>query len=179
MLSKQCVHCGKSYQCRYKNSVYCSQKCGAAFRWKRTPKDTAKPRYCRECGKEFFATPDANQQRLCSQDCRRVRNSRKVREYHAANPDRVTWYRQRAKDKKLPDSNHVRFYRANPSAPRQCESCGEKRVLEIAHKPEYERNGRGRSLSNCQWPVMVWVLCPTCHRLLDRMNYTPEELGLV
>ena len=24
----------------------------------------------------------------------------------------------------------------------------------------------------------TWVLCPTCHRLLDRMNYTLEELGL-
>jgi len=25
---------------------------------------------------------------------------------------------------------------------------------------------------------MVWVLCPTCHALLDRMHYPPEELGL-
>jgi hypothetical protein len=29
-----------------------------------------------------------------------------------------------------------------------------------------------------RWPEKVWVLCPTCHRLLDRMNYSPSELGL-
>jgi hypothetical protein len=32
--------------------------------------------------------------------------------------------------------------------------------------------------ANMQWPEMVWVLCPTCHRLLDRMHYPPTDLGL-
>lgn len=178
MHTSTCKQCGVLYEPKRKTSLYCSQKCGAAFRWSQTEKDTTHPRNCRECGKAFFASPDANQKRICSDECRKKRNSRKVREFHAANPDRENWYRARSKEKKLPDSNHVRFYRANPTAPKHCESCGESRVLEIAHKPNHERNGRGRSLSNCQWPTMVWVLCPTCHRLLDRMNYTPSELGL-
>ena len=27
-------------------------------------------------------------------------------------------------------------------------------------------------------PNHVWVLCPTCHALLDRMHYLPSDLGL-
>ena len=178
MHTNTCEHCRIEYVAKRATSRFCSQKCGAAFRWAKTEKDTEKPRACRECGKMFFASADANQKRICSVECRRARNSRSVREFHAANPDRENWYRLRSKEKKLPDSNHIRFYRVNQSAPKHCESCGEARVLEIAHRPNHERNGRGRSLSNCKWPEMVWVLCPTCHRLLDRMNYTPEDLGL-
>jgi hypothetical protein len=59
-----------------------------------------------------------------------------------------------------------------------CESCGEGRVLDVAHKPHARRYGAWRSAQNCKWPDMVWILCPTCHALLDRMNYPPEELRL-
>jgi hypothetical protein len=24
----------------------------------------------------------------------------------------------------------------------------------------------------------IWILCPTCHALLDRKHYTPEQLNL-
>ncbi len=178
MYTKNCLNCDTLYETKFSKSTYCSQKCGAAYRWKMSPKDTDKPRKCIECDKEFFATPDANQKRICSIECKRIRDSRSVREFHKKNPDKESWYRKRAKDKKLPDSNNIRFYRANPLAPKSCESCGENRVLEVAHKPGYERNGYGRSLANTKWPEMVWVLCPTCHRLHDRMNYSPEELGL-
>jgi hypothetical protein len=90
-------------------------------------------------------------------------------------------YRARTREKKLPDSQNVRFYRLNPTAPKECENpaCKESRVLEIAHRPGHERLGQRRSSANMRWPEMVWVLCPTCHRLLDRMNYSPEDLGLV
>lgn len=27
-------------------------------------------------------------------------------------------------------------------------------------------------------PNMIWVLCPTCHRVLDKGIETPEEMGL-
>lgn len=178
MHEKICSNCSSKYETKHSKSLYCSQKCGAAYRWSISEKDTSKPRECLECKKQFFAKPDANQQRLCSDECRRTRNSRKVREFHVANPDRENWYRARNKEKQLPDSNQIRFFRANPDAPKCCEACGEARVLEIAHRPEHERNGRGRSISNCKWPEMVWVLCPTCHRLLDRMNYPPADLGL-
>ena len=51
-------------------------------------------------------------------------------------------------------------------------------ALDVAHKPGHERVGAWRSAANCVWPTMVWVLCPTCHALLDRMHYPPEDLGL-
>lgn len=178
MFKNTCEKCSCVFDAKRSTSRFCSQKCGAAMRWVLSVKDTSKPRACLECGASFIAKPEANQQRLCSDACRKTRNSRKVREFHAANPERENWYRSRTKEKKLPDSNQIRFFRANPNAPRCCESCKENRVLEIAHRLGYERNGRGRSLSNCKWPEMVWVLCPTCHRLLDRMNYSPKDLGL-
>ena len=67
----------------------------------------------------------------------------------------------------------------NPDAPKFCQSCAETRVLEIAHKPGHERFGERRNNGNQKWPEKVWVLCPTCHRLLDRMHYDPvEDLNL-
>lgn len=88
-------------------------------------------------------------------------------------------YRARTREKLGPDSQNKRFYALNPNAPRACEACGEDRVIEVAHRPGYERLGARRSSANMQWPKMVWVLCPTCHRLLDRMHYPPEDLGLI
>lgn len=175
---RNCNHCGKKYEFKRKTSLFCSQNCGAAYRQARAPKDTDRPRKCRECGKQFFATPDANQKRVCSDDCRRARNSRRVREWHKRNPERESLYRERTKEKRLPDGNLIRFRRHNQDAPMECESCGENRVLDLAHKPGHERNGAWRSVRNSKWPEMVWVLCPTCHALLDRMHYPPEELGL-
>lgn len=64
------------------------------------------------------------------------------------------------------------------SNPRACEACGETRVLDVAHKPGHERIGRGRRNDLILWPQQVWVLCPTCHALVDRMHYPPKELGL-
>lgn len=94
-------------------------------------------------------------------------------------PQQEAIYRARTKAKRFPDSNLVRFYRSNPNAPHKCESCGETRVLDVAHKPSYPRWGAWRSASNCVWLEMVWVLWPTCHALLDRMHYSPADLSLV
>jgi hypothetical protein len=174
----ECTNCGVTYETKHSKSIYCSQKCGAAYRWKLTPKDTDKPRTCPECNSQFFATPQNNQKKTCSDACRRKRNSRNTKEFHLRNPERESLYRERTKEKQLPDSNLIRFRRNNPLAPMACESCGETRVLDLAHKPGKERNGAWRSIGNSKWPEMVWVLCPTCHALHDRMHYSPEELGL-
>jgi len=73
--------------------------------------------------------------------------------------------------------NLKRFRNRYPDIEIKCQVCGESRVVDIAHRPGYERNGAWRSIENTT-PDKVWILCPTCHALLDRMNYTPEELGL-
>lgn len=178
MKTRTCNWCGVEYEYQRKDSMFCSQKCGKAAWWKKIPKVTDLPRPCRECGKMFSVTPIQNQKWICSDDCRRRRNSRKVRDFHKRNPDAELMYRKRQRDKCGPDSNLKRFYHWNPNAPRKCESCGESRVLDSAHKPGFERNGRGRCKELNKWPECVWVLCPTCHALIDRMHYPPSELGL-
>lgn len=177
MILKNCQNCNREYLA-HPNKLFCSQKCGAAYRWKLKPRDTDKPRNCLVCGTSFFATPEANHQQICSADCRKKRNAQSVREWHLRNPEREAIYRERTKAKQMPETNLIRFRRNNPDAPSKCESCGDHRVLDIAHKPGFERNGAGRSVRNCKWPEMVWVLCPTCHALHDRMHYSVEELGL-
>ena len=176
MKTGQCLQCGKIHPSP-KGGKFCSKKCGASYRWKNRP-NPIKSHICRSCGKSFPIRPDQNQKWTCSDECRKSRVAQIVREWHKRNPERDSIYRQRTKAKQLPDSNLIRFRRYNPSAPMNCESCGEHRVLDMAHKPGHERNGQWRSRSNCVWPDKVWVLCPTCHALLDRMCYSPEELGL-
>jgi hypothetical protein len=50
-------------------------------------------------------------------------------------------------------------------------------VLDVAHKPEFARNGAWRNRNTTQ-RHMFWVLCPTCHALLDRGVMTAQALGL-
>ena len=133
---------------------------------------------CRMCDKPFPIEPGQGNKWLCSEDCRRASTAKSVREFHRRRPQAEAIYRMRTKDKRLPDANNMRFYRTNPDAPKACESCGEDRVIDVAHKPGHERHGSHRSSVNCKWPEMVWVLCPTCHALLDRMHYSTEDMGL-
>ena len=178
MKTRTCDHCGKEYEYKRHDSKYCSQSCGAAHRFSLQPKITEAGRQCIVCGKQFSLRRDQSQKKTCSDACRRARVSQIIREWHKRNPERESLYRQRTKEKQLPSTNLVRFYRHNPDAPKACECCGEQRVLDVAHKPGYERNGQWRNINNTQWPEQVWVLCPTCHALVDRMRYSPEELGL-
>lgn len=158
---------------------YCSGRCKA--RWlkqHRASPDPITAHQCRMCGRTFSISRTQHNKWLCSIQCRRASNAKSVRTFHLRRPHMEPIYRQRTKAKQLPEGNLIRFRRANPDAPRQCESCGEGRVLDVAHKPGHERFGQWRNSENCKWPEMVWVLCPTCHALLDRMNYPHHELGL-
>jgi len=178
-LHPKCVECGVELPGSHYHRKYCSGRCKARHR-KRVPHLTREHGHnCRMCGRHFPIGPGQHNKWLCSDDCRRASNAKSARTFHERRPAMEQIYRARTKEKQLPDSQHVRFYRLNPTAPKACQACGESRVTEIAHKPQHARLGQRRSSANMQWPEMVWVLCPTCHRLLDRMNYSPLELGLV
>lgn len=177
-LQPTCVECAVEMTGSHIHRRYCSGRCKARWRAKHGPKEPVSHHACRICGTSFEIGPGQANKWLCSAPCRRASAAQSVRTFHDRRPQQEAIYRARTKEKRLPDNNLLRFYRTNPSAPRACESCGEARVLEVAHKPGAERLGQWRSSVNCRWPELVWVLCPTCHRLLDRMNYTPEELGL-
>lgn len=177
-LQPVCISCGKVMPGSYIHRKYCSASCKSKWRRDHGPKGKVNTHNCRICGKEILLKSGQGNKWLCSDRCRTESNTRSVRTFHERRPKQEAIYRHRAKLKLEPDSNAIRFRKLNPDAPRECESCGENRVLEVSHKPGYERIGSRRSSRNCKWPEMVWVLCPTCHRLIDRMNYDPAELGL-
>lgn len=172
-----CVECGISVIGSYVNRKYCSTRCKARWR-KKNPANPTNGHACRICGVIFPLLPGQGNKWLCSVECRKASAAKSVRNFHVRQPLAEKAYRAKTKAKKLPEGNLVRFRRTNPDAPRECESCGDDRVLDVAHKPGFERFGAHRSPANCQWPNMVWVLCPTCHALLDRMHYPPEDLNL-
>jgi hypothetical protein len=158
--------------------MYCSTRCKAKYRKAQGSPSREAGHNCRICGTHFPIGPGQHNKWLCSDECRRASVAKSMREFHKRRPLAEAAYRAKTKAKRLPESNLVRFRRNNPDAPTCCEACGEDRVLEIAHKPSHPRLGAWRSVANTKWPEKVWILCPTCHRLLDRMNYTPSELGL-
>lgn len=172
-----CLHCNAAMKAEHLSKKFCSARCK-----KRYNKSHGRKRddggVCRQCGKLFPRGPGQNAKSICSPECRRARLAESVRTFHLRRPAMEAIYRSRTREKIGPDSSLRRFYLWNQNAPRSCESCGESRVLEVAHKPTSPRLGERRTKLNCKWPELVWVLCPTCHRLLDRMNYSPDELGL-
>lgn len=173
----KCIECKKPVAGHY-HKKYCSQKCKSRYRKSHPNPPATDGHTCRMCGKHFAIKPLQHNKWLCSGACRRASIAKSTRTFKERWPERGNTYRQITKAKRLPEGNLVRFLRTNPNAPRRCEACGEGRVLDVAHKPEHKRNGAWRSADNCKWPDMVWVLCPTCHALIDRMYYPPAELGL-
>ncbi len=173
----QCIECASRMEGSNIRKMYCSIRCKARYR-KRNGGRLSDGHICRICEKLFPLRKGQANKWLCSDKCRRAMNAKSVREFHLRRPKMEALYRAKTKAKLPPDSSNKRFYALNPDAPRACESCGESRVTEISHKPGHERLGQRRSSANLKWPTMTWVLCPTCHRLLDRMNYSPSELGL-
>jgi hypothetical protein len=77
------------------------------------------------------------------------------------------------------DTLAIRVRKKYPNLPTACQArgCNEARVLDFAHRPEFKMNGAWRSIDLYQ-PHMIWVLCPTCHRVLDEKIETPEQMGL-
>ena len=178
-MQPKCIQCGKIMIGAHIHKKYCSRKCKTAYYRTNPCPPVSNGHICRICGKWFQISKGQHNKWLCSIECIRASTAKSVREFHKRRPQMEAIYRARTKKKLPPDSMARRFYRTNPNAPRSCESCGETRVLEVAHKPGHERMGERRSSQNMRWPEFVWVLCPTCHRLLDRMNYSPQELGLL
>lgn len=172
-----CQECLSVIEDARSNRRFCSTKCRGRW-WKKNPSKGVTEHSCRQCGIIFPISTSQHNKWLCSEVCRKKSNAASVRNFHLRKPLMNGVYRDRSRQKQSPDNQNIRFYKINPSAPRACEACGEDRVTEISHRPGHERKGERRKSTNMKWPEMVWILCPTCHRLLDRMGYDPKELGL-
>jgi hypothetical protein len=178
-----CQFCGKQFLSDHLISqAYCSRSCeGKRYRVSHGLHKLKDGRFCKQCGKHFFPIgTGGNNKQHCSVECsvKSAKESRTKFWKKQKDPNALKKsYYDKNREKVGPDGNLKRFYKRHPNAPRSCQSCGENRVLDIAHKPGHKRNGAWRSKENTSLEK-VWILCPTCHALLDRMNYSPSELGL-
>ena len=172
---KHCIVCGKEYEATRAWHKYCSPVCqkGRKRKDRGLIKDIG--RYCKQCGVHFI--PDKNQQLHCSEECSKKSARQSRAKFLKQNPDAYKKYYNKGKIKNGKDGNLIRLYRRYPDLPKSCQSCGEDRILDIAHKPEHKRNGAWRTLKNTT-PEKIWILCPTCHMLIDRKGYDPKQLGL-
>lgn len=180
---KFCVVCGKPFEAGTAWAKYCSIKCKSLTYRISKGRTLEKGRYCKQCGTHFFPPLAGGQNRHhCSDECSKksARESRSKfwEKFGEKKKQKMAEYHLKSRKKLGPDGNLKRFYARHPEAPRACQSCGETRVLDVAHKPGHERNGSWRSKKNTTLDK-VWILCPTCHALLDRMHYDPKELGLL
>lgn len=157
---------------------YCSIQCLQRARLVRQGHGKPYERECRACGRSFTCQGrGAGNKWHCSDECGAASARKWRREFDKRHPDRDPVYRDRQRAKAKRDTRLNRFWRKYPDMPRHCEACGESRVLDAAHKPEHRRLGAWQSMKNTT-PEQIWVLCPTCHALLDRLGYTPEQLGI-
>ena len=183
MATKYCVICGNEFEAKTAWHRYCSRACEAKnYRNSHGLWLLKDGRFCRQCGKKFFPEGrGGNNKQHCSDECSKksARESRSKfwSKFGDKKKQKMNEYHKKSREKVGPDGNLKRFYKRYPEAPKACQSCGETRVLDIAHKNGHERNGAWRSVDNTTLEK-VWILCPTCHALLDRMNYDPSDLGL-
>jgi len=175
--TKHCIYCGDEFEAVTAWHKACSRSCQNKARRRSAPK---KPRYCKQCGVSFDYDITQHNRQHCSAECaqKSARESRSAFWKKQKDPNaKRKAYDKRTREKIGADGNLKRFRKRYPDAPTKCQACGEGRVLDIAHKPEFERKGAWRSKANTE-RHKVWILCPTCHALLDRMNYKPSEIGL-
>jgi hypothetical protein len=174
-VKRHCVFCGIEFQATRAWHKYCSHKCQEKKRRKDAGLVSDNGRFCKQCGGHFV--PDTPQRQHCSVECAKVSAKQSRASFLKKNPNIYEKYYQRSREKNGKDGNLVRLYKRYPELPKCCESCGESRVLDIAHRPEHKRNGAWRNLQNTT-PEKIWILCPTCHALLDRKGYEPKQLNL-
>jgi len=179
--TKYCIVCGQPFEAETAWHKYCSRKCSSYTYRQNKGIKILQGRYCRQCGK--FFVPDYSRGRgecnkqHCSESCSKKSARESRSKFYERNPQKKVEYYERTRDKNGLDNNMRRFLIRFPDAPKTCQSCGETRVLDIAHKPQYRRNGSWRSKKNTTLD-RVWILCPTCHALIDRKGYDPVILGL-
>jgi hypothetical protein len=168
-----CEICSSPMTKYVRRQRYCSTRCANK---RRNIGPTT--RACRTCGESFVRrhAHESNQQH-CSPECARVSAKRSRLDFKRRRPDRESAYRAKQRAKGQKDTALQRLWRKYPELPRHCEACGESRVLDVAHRPEHRRNGAWSTMAN-RTPAQIWVLCPTCHSLLDRLGYTAEQLGI-
>lgn len=171
-----CVGCGAVFKRNAVLKQYCTMACRQATLAIKRPTWVPTTTECTMCSKSFqyIGRPV---RKLCSEECRRESARRHRAAFARKRPEQLEVYRETQRAKKKRDTLLGRLWRKYPWLPRACESCGESRVLDVAHRPGQERRGLWISVTGSH-PDRIWILCPTCHALLDRCKLTQAELGI-
>lgn len=171
-----CFACEQSFRRSRGFTWACSDACKQKLAQKRIVGPQHRP--CRGCGTVFTRHGRGHAKKQhCSEACAAASARKSRAEFARKRPERLDAYRENHRKKGKRDTALTRMWRKYPEMPRACESCGEDRVLDIAHRPEHRRLGAWRTMSNTT-PEKVYILCPRCHALLDRLGYTAEQLGI-
>jgi endogenous inhibitor of DNA gyrase (YacG/DUF329 family) len=187
MPTRNCKYCQKTFvldrptSAQFYCSLVCRNKAGHSRKISAPGHYLTIPLECPVCQKKFYRTEQTGPMRkYCSKECSEVGYKTHRTAFHVRNPKAHTGYYKNRVKAHGRDSGFTRLYRWYPDLPRCCEAvgCGESRVLTAAHKPEFKRNGSPRTKKLYE-RHMFWILCPTCHTLLDRGICSPEELGLI
>lgn len=183
-MAKTCKFCNAEFVAENRSQRYCSHRCRNKSQRSKVVNSpghwTTTPIICGICGREFLRDPSSSPARkYCSRECIYAASIRTAKRFHALNPTAMKNYNTKRYQKYGRDNLITRLRKKYPYLPTVCEAvdCNEGRVTEIAHKPAFKRNGAHRVLKHYQ-RHMFWVLCPTCHRLVDYGICTPAELGL-
>jgi len=181
---RTCRNCETDYEAHNKSSKYCTPACRTEYHIRHRQKGP-KGAWMREpitcaCGAVFYRTvKHGPNQKYCSPDCSFKARGLDFQRFKERNQNAQQDYNTTRTKKQGSDTLFNRVMRKYPELPRACQArgCGESRVLELAHRPEFKRNGAWRTIDKYA-PHMIWILCPTCHRVLDLGVETPEVLGL-
>jgi hypothetical protein len=174
---RPCVVCGGAVRSARRDARFCSQKCQNVARCCQSFPTTI--RQCKTCPRVFvrLGRYEGNHWH-CSKECAAVSARKSRLEFKRRRPERDAIYRARQRSKPQCHTTIKRLWKKFPELPRACEACGEARVLDVAHRPEHARNGAWQTLRNST-PDKIWILCPLCHALLDRLGFTAEQLCIV
>lgn len=174
-----CLVCRVAFKGYHGVKKYCSQECRTKAHNDRHCVGIPHHRMCRTCGAAFVAVGQgSNNRQHCGEQCASVSARLARAAFARRHPEMEPVYRERQRAKKKRDTILNRLWRKYPWLPRTCEACGESRVLDVAHRPGMERKGAWISMK-VNVPERIWILCPTCHALVDRCGYTQEQLGIV
>ncbi len=173
-INKTCPYCKKDFISHNKSAIYCSKLCRNRTNQNiKNPLTT--PRICKVCKKEFIVTKHQCNKQHCSDECSRKSAQLSRKRFTDKNPKRHLIYNDTRRKKGHQDTLINRFFTKYPKVKKQCIVCGESRILDLHHIKK--RNGSWRLMSNTT-PDNIWVLCPTCHALIERGICTPKELGI-
>lgn len=183
-MKRICKGCEIEFESEVKSQRYCTFSCRNKAQKQRKIKQKGDwrttPVICGVCEKEFIRGENSSPiRKYCSDECSAVAQNRLSEQFKKDNPQWLENYKAKKIKKYGKDTLINRLRKKYSDLPNVCEvpECNEGRVLDIAHKPEYARNGAYRVMKYYE-RFMFWILCPTHHAIIDRGVLSPKEISL-